>query len=607
MRIPEDTIEKIRNSIDIVDVVSEYVQLKKQGRNYFGLCPFHGEKTPSFSVAAEKQIFYCFGCQTGGNAFSFLMEIEGYTFLEAVKHLGDKANISLPGLEVSKESGEQSRDRSLIINAHELLTTFYHYCLTKTNTGERGLDYLRERGFADETIKTFQLGYAPDSWDLTTNFLSKRNFPVDMMQSSGILSKREFDGKFFDRFRDRVMFPISDHHGKTVAFGGRVLDKGEPKYLNSPESNIFNKGKLLYGFHLARSVIRSKKQAILFEGYVDVIKAYQAGIKNVVASLGTSLTEQQAQLFRRNAETAVICYDSDRAGVDAAFRAADILEKAGCYVKIATMPQGLDPDDYIQANGGERFRTDVIGASLTVPAFKMQYYRKGKNLQDEGDRLRYIEEVLQVISHLSKAVERDHYLRQLSEEFSLSLDALKQQQYQIYKQLQKKRNNSSRNRNNKAEYRNFLQKGLPPGYETAERHLLAHMMNSVEITEKVQEEIGGSFTVEEYNAIAAYLYAFYSEGNKPDISHFMQRLTDQKLIRAASGIAMLSVNEDVTQQELSDYIKQVLLYPKRLQVGEKEKQKQEAERREDFVSAASIEQEIQDIKKEIKGIKSSSY
>lgn len=603
-RIPQETIDKIRNTVDIVDVVGEYVQLRKQGRRFVGLCPFHEEKTPSFSVSPDKQLYYCFGCSNGGSVFTFLEEIEGYSFLEAVKHLADKAgiNIDIDDVDSGKQNHKRPGNHRAMIEAHTLLVKFYHSCLLKTNAGEKGRRYLKERGFTADTIQTFELGYAPEDWELATRFLIKRGFSGEVMQKAGLLSKREFDGKYFDRFRDRVMFPIWDQKGAPIAFGGRVIGDGKPKYLNSPETEIFHKGKTLYAFHLAKPTIRERKQVILFEGYVDVVTAHQAGLKNAVATLGTSLTEEQAYLLRRHAESVVICYDSDSAGVEAAFRAASILEKAGCYVKIATLPDGFDPDDYIGKYGGRRFETDVIGASQTVTAFKLQYFRRGKNLQDEGNRLRYIEEVLEVIAGLPMAVERDHYLRQLADEFSLSLDALKQQQYTIYKRMRKNGYNSNETRNNKALNRNFLQKSLLPAYQKAERLLLAYMMKRQDVAERVKEELGGSFHTEEYHALAAYLYAFYAEGNDPDIGAFIQRLPDQKMVQTAAEIAMLPLNEEVTDQEISDYIHQVRTYPKWAEIEEMEKQKKLAESEQDAKQAARIAMKILEKKREIKGL-----
>lgn len=605
MIVPEETIEKIRNSLDIVEVVGEYVQLKKQGRNYFGLCPFHNEHTPSFSVAPEKQIFHCFGCGIGGNIFTFVMEIEGLSFIESVQHLGEKAKIDLPELTQNKGDKGRNDEREILFNAHNLLTKFYHYCLTETKYGERARSYLQDRGFTKATIDTFQLGYAVDSWETTTKFLQKRQFQLNQLVTSGLLSKRDFDGKFFDRFRNRVMFPIWDRHGKPIAFGGRVLVNEKPKYLNSPESNIFHKGSILYAYHLARQSIKQHNQAVLFEGYVDVIKAHQAGITNAVASLGTSLTEEQAGLLTRLAETIIICYDSDSAGIEATFRAAKLLEGFESTIKIASMPSGLDPDDYISQFGGEKFKTDVIGASQTVMAFKMQYFRTGKNLQDEGDQMRYIEEVLEEIARLTKAVERDHYLRQLSEEFSLSLDALKQQQFQAYKRQQKNQNNHRGKQPNTkptiSRQRQIVHsQRLKPAFQVAEMQLLAHMMRNDEIAKRVQESIGGAFNIESHQALAAYIFAFYEEGKEPDISGLIQRLDDESLQHIATEIAMMQINEQLTEQELSDYIQQVENYKELLVIQKKEEEKKEAIKVNNIDLAAKLTMEIINMKKALK-------
>ncbi len=600
-RIPEEKIEAIRKSTDIVDVISDYVQLKKQGRNFFGLCPFHGESTPSFSVAPDKQIYHCFGCGTGGNAFSFLMEIEGYNFIEAVQSLGQKAGIDLPEVDENQSAGSKSSsENDVIYKAHDFLAKLYNHCMVKTSDGKKAREYLNERGFTDEMIEQFQLGFAPDSWDYATNYLQKRNYPLPKVADAGLLAKREFDGKYFDRFRNRIMFPIWDPKGRPVAFGGRIIGEGEPKYLNSPETKLFHKGKFLYGFHLTRSAIRMKDQAILLEGYVDVITAYGNGVQNVVASLGTALTKDQAKLLRRQTESVVICYDSDKAGINAATRAADELIEAGCYVRIAKMPGGLDPDDYIRTYGAERFEKDVIGAAPTVMAFKMEVFRSGKNLSDEGERIRYIEEVLKEISHLSNAVERDHYLRQLAEEFSLSLDALKQQVSQFFKEGKKSKDNAPPKRDNNARKNFYVKKKLLPAFQNAERILLAYMMRDLEVAEKVQEEVGGSFNIDEHSAIAAYLYSFYANGHEADVSQFMEQLTDPNLVKIASELAMMDLNNDVSDKELHDYIRQVLNYPEWIKIEEREKEKKEAEMKQDFVQAAKIAMEILEMKKNLK-------
>lgn len=600
VRIPEEIVEEIRNAIDIVDVVGEYISLKKQGRNLFGLCPFHGEKTPSFSVSPDKQIFHCFGCKAGGNVFSFLMEMEGWSFLETVHYLGEKAGFDLSAYD-KKHAATTTKENETreIIAIHELMAKLYHHCLTKMSQGQKALQYLKKRGMTDEVIEKFQLGYAPNSWDFATTFLERRGYSLEQAEKGGVISKRQFDGKYFDRFRDRIIFPIHNLKGDAIGFGGRIVQHGEPKYLNSPESAIFHKSKILYGFHLARANIRKKRQAVLFEGYVDVISAWQAGVDFSVAGLGTSFTEEQAKLLRRNAESVVICYDADHAGINAALQAAALLEKAGCYVKIAELPAGLDPDEYIQTYGKERFRSNVILGAGTVMAFKMNVLRRGKNLQDEGERLRYLEEVLQEISRLPKAVERDHYLRQLADEFSLSLEALKQQQFQYYLRMKNKQHKGDKEREANAE-KMFRSKRLLPAHENAERILLALMMKNKKAAAQIQEQIGGDFHKEEHRALAAHIYAYYAEGHSANPSALLATIDEQRLLTIASELSMISFNEKMAASELQDYIHTVQNYPKWLRIKEKEREKTEAERNEDFLLAAKIATEVLEMKKALK-------
>ncbi|MDM5315859.1 DNA primase [Fictibacillus sp. b24] len=600
-RIPEDLIEKVRSSNDIVDVISDYVPLKKQGRNYFGLCPFHGEKSPSFSVSPEKQIYHCFGCGAGGNVFSFLMNIEGYSFIEAVTQLGKKSAIELPQIHQQNFSEKSTDEKRTMADVHELLAKLYHHCLLHTKQGRPALEYLENRGFTRESIERFQIGFAPDSWETASQFLQKRGMDLNTAEKVGLIGKRQSDGKPYDRFRNRIMFPIWDRTGLVVAFGGRVLDgEDEPKYLNSPESKIFQKGKTLYGLNLSRAEMRQKQHAVIFEGYVDTIAAFRAGVTNGVATLGTSLTEDHASILKRNVQSVTICYDSDRAGVEAAFRASEILTKQGCAVKISQMPDGMDPDDYISKYGNESFLKDIIGASLTVMAFKIQYYRRGKNLRDEGERMIYIEEIIKEIARLPKAVERDHYLRQIASEFNLSLDALKQQQTQTFKQLQRSKDNGPKKRDNNFRIQTLLQKSLLPRNLNAERIVLAHMLKSEDAAFLIQEKLDSGFNVEEHNAIAAYLYAFYEEGNKPNVGLFMQRIDDDKLRKLASELAMLTISEELNEIELADYIRIISSYPLLREIQEKEKQQEDAIRRNEIKLAAQIAQEIMRMKRSLK-------
>ncbi len=559
-RIEDEKINQIREAVDIVDLIGEYVQLKKQGRNYFGLCPFHGENSPSFSVSTEKQIFHCFGCGAGGNIFTFLMDIEGYSFVESAKVLAEKGNVPLD-VEINKDSKRSNMPAGSqqMVEAHDLLRKFYHHLLVNTKEGQDALEYLLKRGFTEETIEKFQIGYSLDSWDFVSKFLLKRGFPAEYMEQAGLIIYREKDESYFDRFRNRVMFPIMDHQGNTIAFSGRAMGDDEPKYLNSPETPIFNKSKTLYNFHHARPHIRKKEQAVIFEGFADCISAVGAGVENAVATMGTALTDQHIQLLKRNTDQILICYDSDSAGLNAANRAVNMLQDHEFSVKVALMPDNLDPDDYIKEFGEKSFVSEVIGASLTYMAFKMHYLRRGKNVNNEGDRIQYIEEVLKEISRLPNAVERDHYLRQLSSEFSLSLDALEQQQRQVFFTERKKGTLPQPAAQKKMSLQ--YEHKLKPAHHNAEMKLIAHMLKSRDTTFKIQQLLGQTvFHVDEHQAIITYLYAFYEDGHEPDTSFFLTYLPDPNLRRIVSEIEMMSVNEEVTDKELTDCINQVLKY-----------------------------------------------
>ncbi|MEK4537450.1 DNA primase [Peribacillus sp. FSL K6-1552] len=596
-RIEDEKINQIREAVDIVDLIGEYVQLKKQGRNYFGLCPFHGENSPSFSVSADKQIFHCFGCGAGGNIFTFLMDIEGYNFVESAKVLAEKGNVPLD-VEINKDSQRSNMPAGSqqMFEAHDLLRKFYHHLLVNTKEGQEALEYLLKRGFTEETIEKFQIGYSLDSWDFVSKFLLKRGFPAEFMEQAGLIIFREKDESYFDRFRNRVMFPIMDHQGNTIAFSGRAMGDDEPKYLNSPETPIFNKSKTLYNFHHARPHIRKKEQVVIFEGFADCISAVRAGVENSVATMGTALTDQHIQLLKRNTDQILICYDSDSAGLNAANRAVNMLQDNDFTVKVALMPDNLDPDDYIKEFGEKSFVSEVIGASLTYMAFKMHYLRRGKNVNNEGDRIQYIEEVLREISRLPNAVERDHYLRQLSSEFSLSLDALEQQQRQVFF-AERKKGTLPQPAIQKKMTLQYEHK-LKPAHHNAETKLIAHMLKSRDMTFKIQQLLGQTvFHVDEHQAIITYLYAFYEDGHEPDTSFFLTYLPDPNLRRIVSEIEMMSVNEEVTEKELTDCINQVLKYEKLLKIKEKQVEEKDAVRRSDYVTAAQIAMEIIKLRK----------
>ncbi|MBW7649868.1 DNA primase [Anoxybacillus sp. ST4] len=592
-RIPEETVEHIRRSVDIVDIIQQYVSLKKQGRNYFGLCPFHGEKTPSFSVSPEKQIYHCFGCGAGGNVFSFLMEIEGITFIEAVKRLAPRANVDLSDV-VDDHPSAKRTETAVMVAAHELLKKFYHHLLMHTNEGEEALNYLLQRGFTLEIIEQFEIGYALPSWDAAVTFLANKGFSLPLMERAGLIAKKSGEESYFDRFRHRIMFPIHNHQGETVAFSGRTLGNEDPKYVNSPETPIFNKRNILYHFHEARLPMRQKQQVVLLEGFADVIAAVRAGITHAVATMGTALSEEQARMLRRNASSVIVCYDGDRAGIDAALRASETLVEAGCYVKVAMMPDGLDPDEYVRRYGADRFRHHVLDASLSLTAFKLEYLKRGRHLQNESERLRYIEEAVKEISRLSNAIEADYYLRQLADEFSISMDALREQMAVYGKKQQVER---------KKEHRETVlpptKSKLLPAFQKAERMLIAHMLRDKTIAFTVQQAIEGAFNIEEHRAIVAYVYAFYEEGHEPDVSSLLERIHDPQLKRTVTELAMMPINENISSAELQDYIQCVLNYPQEQLLKQKEAQLREAERQKDYERAKRIASEIIALRKSL--------
>lgn len=597
-QISNDLIDEIRRDNDVVDIVGEYVQLKKQGRNYFGLCPFHSENTPSFSVNQEKQIFHCFGCGKGGNVITFMMEIEGFNFQQALQYLANKSGHTLPQARHAQQQ-TNSQDQT-VLEAYEWLTKLYHHLLRHTKDGKDAKDYLQERGFSDETIQEFQLGFSPHIKDFVVKFLEKKGIHKQIMVKAGLLKATE-SNDYVDRFQGRVIFPIRNHLGKTIGFGGRSLKDGqEPKYLNSPESSLFQKSKLLFNFDKARSEIRRKEEVILMEGYADVIISYQAGLKNTVASLGTSLTDSHAALLRRYVDNVIICYDGDEAGIHASYKALQLLKKQGCNVKVTVIPDGKDPDQYIREYGEETFHQLIYHQSMTEMQFIMYYYRRDFRMNQEGERLRYVEKILDYIALLETSVERDFYVRELAEEFNLSLDSLKQD---LMQRLQK----STKSVDNKRLFGNTIDghqhqistKRILPAFHNAERRLLSYMLTNHYIAEKVKNKIGSRFNVEDHQIIVTYLYGYYEEGNQPNPSDFITYLPEQRLQNLVVELTMNPIDWEVSDKELEDYI-HLILSEQTEQARIKQLQdEQRLVEKTDPIKAAEIAMEIIKIKQSL--------
>lgn len=408
--IPDHIIDEVRSKIDIVSLVSGHVNLKKAGRNYLGLCPFHKEKTPSFTVSPDKQIFYCFGCGEGGNAVAFTMKINSMSFPEAIRHLAGKVGVVLPERSLTPEDRKKIGIREELVGINRSAASVFGKNLFSA-AGKRAQDYLNERGLREETIRAFRLGYAFDGWRHLRDYLQKERVSLRAAEQAGLLVAKE-DGSFYDRFRGRLMFPIDDLNGRTIAFGGRVIGAGEPKYLNSPESPIYTKGRNLYGLNVTRESIRQKGFAIVVEGYFDLISLWNAGITHVVATLGTALTREHVELIRRYTTQVAAVFDPDEAGRKALGRSLDLFLGGNVQMKAVILPDGYDPDDYVRTFGPERFEEAVEKAGPAVEYYIDSVLGKRGSLQHDRDMLK---EAVLFISRIENAGERSLFIRRIAE------------------------------------------------------------------------------------------------------------------------------------------------------------------------------------------------
>ena len=416
-RYSDEVINDVRQSNDIVDVISQYVHLKRSGRNFFGLCPFHNEKSPSFSVSPDKQIFHCFGCGVGGNVFSFITQIEGINFVEAVQMLAERANIQLPTLQ---DNGDSQREelKAKVYKVNEFTADFYHQNLYKPQA-KIAQEYVKKRQLSNETLKSFKIGFS-GKFDELYQELKKQGFGEREILESGLVNKNE-RGQYIDRYRNRLMFPICDARGKVIAFGGRVLDDSKPKYINSPENVVYSKGRNLFGLNVAKK--GDLKRILIVEGYMDVISLHQRGITNVVAPLGTALTEQQGWLLRKNSEQIILSFDSDEAGLKAKLRALDILQNMGCDLRILQMEGAKDPDEYIIKYGNARFN-NLVDKALSIIEFKVKILKKDLNLENTNDKIKFLNEIAKLISNVNNTIEREVYIEKIAKEYDISKEAI---------------------------------------------------------------------------------------------------------------------------------------------------------------------------------------
>jgi DNA primase len=559
-RIPQEFIDEVTSKTNIVDVISKYVQLKKSGKNLFGLCPFHEERTPSFSVAEDKQIFHCFSCGRGGNVFKFIMEMENKSFPEAVIEVAQMGNIPVPDQYEAKNNQYQNSDSQTLLKMYADAAKLYSHILLKTENGTNALKYLRNRQLDDDLIQTFGIGYAPNNNNLLLQFFKDRDISEDILRKSGLFAQNQ-EGELFDRFRDRVMIPITDESGNIIAFSGRILDKeaSTAKYLNSPETEIFNKGKTLFNLNNAKKEIREKGNVILFEGFMDVISAYKAGVTNGVASMGTSLTDQQLYVLSRLTNQINICYDGDDPGVEATYRALTQLTDERFTYGVISIPDKKDPDEFIKSEGSEKFQ-NLANSVQTPISFILNYFKRNYNLNNEHDQLEFLNQSLKEIVKLQSPVEVDMYVGRVADEMNVSKDAINKELDTLRRQIsiQKPANNY------KDVQQHTLEKvtsSIRPKYdrlEKSERYLLYWAINFPEIRINLKGD-GFKFVHQNYQRIFDSLLSYAEQNDAAEeinISDFMNVLdNDDKNLLAE--LEMMNMPVEYNDQEIDDYMNNI--------------------------------------------------
>ena len=538
--IPSQTIEEIRNKSDIVAVVSGYVRLRKTGKNYVGLCPFHSEKTGSFTVSPDKQLFHCFGCGEGGNVFSFIMKIESLSFIEAAEELGGKIGIAVEKPSAASVASKLSKEKSY--DAVLLAAKFYRKCYAE-DAGKAAREYVEQRGISEETAKIFGLGFAPEGWDNLFKHLIARGVDPKVIEQAGLTLPREEKDGFYDRFRNRLMFPVFDARGRVVAFSGRAVKNEEPKYLNSPDTPVYHKGETVFGLSLTKDAIKEEKLAVLVEGNVDVVSVYQAGIKNVAAPLGTALTPLQCKLLARFADTIVLAFDADAAGEAATERSIEILRDQGLKVKIAEIKGAKDPDELIRKEGASAFSA-AIDSALPALEFKIKRTLSRHNLSEIEARSRALSEIAGLLSREKDAFVQNEYAKlaalPLKVEAETILAAVKRQSYY--------------QRGGEKNLRRMTEKPVSKVLE-AENMLIALAVQNKEFLEQLKKALRAEdFTYPETKLIAEVLFAVEAQSNE-NLPHFLLENLPEESAKKLLAKILLNAAPAEAEQVLDDCIK----------------------------------------------------
>lgn len=550
MYYPEEVIEEVRTRSDIVDIISGYVKLQKKGSNYFGLCPFHHEKSPSFSVSQSKQMYHCFGCGVSGNVFTFVMEYENYSFREAVELLAERSGVKLPKVEYSREARAQADLRAALLEINKLAANYFYYQL-KQPQGEAGYRYLTGRELTDQTIRHFGLGFANKTSDDLYRFLKSKGYDDSLLKETGLVTIEERGSR--DKFWNRVMFPIMDVNNRVIGFGGRVMGDGEPKYLNSPETKLFDKSRNLYGLNFAR--LSREKYMLLCEGYMDVIAMHQAGFTNAVASLGTAFTAQHAALLKRYTDQVILTYDSDGAGVKAALRAIPILKSAGMSVKVLNMKPCKDPDEFIKSLGADAFRQRISEARNSF-LFEIDTIRQKYSMEDPEQKTAFYNETARKLLEFSEALERDNYIQAVSREYFISYEDLKRLVNSLGSRYGSALPGTRADREGVGE--TYAQKpreiqkkrDREEGIRQSERLLLTWLIEEPRLFEKIRGIIGPEdFVKPLYRRAAEMVFEGHEKGEVNPAAILNHFIDDEGNYREVAALFNASLNDSLSNEE----------------------------------------------------------
>jgi DNA primase len=533
-RIPQGIIDQILDKVDIVEVVSEYVPLKKAGRNFKGCCPFHNEKPPSFVVSPDKQIFHCFGCTAGGNVIGFVMKYENLSFPEAIEMMAERA-----GIEIPKTNNVSDEASSLVKKLYEVnsIAAEYYQDQLGLPSAKGALDYLKQRGLSDATIKEFKIGYAPDGWENLQQYCKKKNISSEILRKAGLSVKSDKGRNDYDRFRNRITFPIFNERGNIVAFGARIMTDSQPKYLNSPETTVYSKSSVLYGLNFAKTEIRKAERVLIVEGYLDVIMPYQNEIKNIVATSGTALTTRQVALLKKHTDTAVMIFDADQAGEAASLRGLDILIVNGLTVYIATLPEGEDPDSFVKARGGEAFKEEIDKAKDLFD-YKLDLLLGKSSGSSIVERAKIVNEMLPTISKVANAVIQSAYLEKLALKLQLNESALREEMGKV-----------------KPDYSFKYEEKTPTpsvagNYRESELYLLGLAVLDKDMHDTMISKLGlEMFLDETVKRVMMLLKDFYLNEQSPTTGKILSRIEDDNSAKEAAlqGIAKADIAGDKHQ------------------------------------------------------------